>query len=154
MNGSYGIAIGLLRQEIDTFVRLVYLDAIGKRRAHQLIEEFAAGKRWTVLGSKKRITDREMVDVAAQRYFGVEIAYRFGCELIHLSKLHDYKSVDPFSVIDVEEQRVIVQFLHDYHGYPDGDIDFGRFSKLLPVVMNKISGKVAEYCCAVERAFA
>ena len=152
MNGSYGIAIGLLRQEIDTFLRLVYLNAVGKRRARQLIEQFAAGERWTALGSKKWITEREMVQVAVQRYFWVEIAYRFGCHLIHLSKLHDYKSVDPFSVIDVKEQRAIVQFLHDYHGYPDADIDFGRFSKLLPAVMNKISGKVAEYCCAIERA--
>jgi hypothetical protein len=150
---QYGTAIGLLRQEIDTFVRLVYLDALDDPEAWRLIEDLVKGKKWRRIkgGHRQRITDREMVKLAQTRYFWVEKAYQFACKLIHLSDFHDYQSVDPFTTIPTSDKRTIMNFLRGYHGYRDNDIDLPRFIELLPKVMVKIRGKVEEYCDALER---
>lgn len=141
-----GVAIGLLRQEIDSFVRLVYLDSVHSPDAQKLLQEFADGERWTISSGKSRVTDRTMVDIAKANYFWVEIAYTFGCKLIHLSQLADYNTTDPFQQMPPDDLNEIVGYLRQYHGYSDGDIDLPRFTVLLPNVMNKIAGKVEEYC--------
>lgn len=143
---SYGVAIGLLRQEIDTFIRLVYLNAQDETTALKLVTQFAAGRRW-------RIKEWEMVDLATQNYFWVEIAYRFGCKLIHLSEFHDYDSVDPFTTIPKEDRDSIIRFLQGHHGYSDEDIDLPQFLEFLPKVMTKISDKVEHYSSLMERAY-
>lgn len=145
----YAIAIGLLRQEIDTFVRLVYLQSVDAPLANELIAQFVRGERWS--RKKKLITDGEMVELAQAKHFWVEKAYRFGCKLIHLSDFHDYQSVDPFTTIPTSDKRTIMNFLRDYHGYRENDIDLPRFIELLPKVMVKIRGKVEKYCDALER---
>jgi len=149
---QYGTAIGLLRQEIDTFVRLVYLDALDDPEAARLIEALVKGKTWSRIkgGHQQRITDREMVELAQARYFWIEKAYQFGCKLIHLSDFHDYESVDPFTAISNSDKQTIIDFLRDYHGYRGNDIDLPRFIELLSKVMKKIRSKVGEYCDALE----
>jgi hypothetical protein len=147
------VATGLLRQEIDTFVRLVYLESLDDETAAGLIVDFMQGKQWTrKIGTKKcRITDREMVNAAKASYFWVEIAYEFGCKLIHLSKIHDYRSVDPFSTISPDDKRTIINFLRAYHQYQRHDIDLPCFVGVLPKVMEKIRGKVDNYSSALEK---
>ena len=152
--GKLGVAVGLLRQEIDTFVRLVYLCAIAPSEAQRLISDFGTGERWRRQAGTGRITDREMVDVATQQYFWVDVAYRFGCRLIHLSQLHDYATVDPFTRIPVADTSEIVSYLGSFHGYPDHDIDMSRFIDLLPAVMNKIRGKVTDCSSTLTQQFA
>jgi len=155
-NGNYGVAVALLRQEIDTFVRLVYLNAIGKHSALEMIEDFAATKRLRIRdGTKKRIiSEREMVELAAPSYHWVEPTYRLSCNLIHFSTFHDYQSTDPFSGISDDDRRAIIKFLHDYHGYSDPDIDMTRFVRVLPNVMDKIARHVAGNCATLEQTFA
>lgn len=145
-DGSYGIAIGLLRQEIDTFIRLVYLDAKDGATALQLITQFAAGRRW-------KISERKMVETATRHYFWVGITYDFGCKLIHLSEFYDYESVDPFTIISSRDRVTIIRFLRSYHGYSDPDIDLPRFLEVLPKIMAKIAEKVEHYSSKIERRF-
>jgi hypothetical protein len=146
-SGNYGTAISLLRQEIDTFVRLAFLDSQPLAEAIHLLQQFVAHQKWCLQkgGKKHPITDREMVDLATKRYFWVEIAYRLSCSLIHLSTIHDYRTVDPFRTISPSDRATIIEFLHDFYGYRDSDIDLPRFIHLLPRVMGKISDKVKEY---------
>jgi len=91
-----------------------------------------------------------MVNVAKASYFWVEIAYEFGCKLIHLSKIHDYRAVDPFNTISPSDKQAIIGFLRMYHQYEDHDIDLGRFVGVLPKVMEKIRGKVREYSSVLQ----
>lgn len=145
-SGNYSVAIGLLRQEIDTFIRLVYLAKISDDEAKRLITDLVNGKKWKhTVGRGERITDREMVNEAKIQYFWVEIAYAFGCKLIHLSEIHDYKNVDPLTTISSNDKYEIIEYLKSYHGYRDTDIDIERFILFLPNVMEKIRGKVIEY---------
>lgn len=151
--GRLGNAVGLLRQEIDTFIRLVYLSRIEETEVERLITAFVNGEQWRHCNGNRRITDREMVDIAKEQYSWVEVAYRFGCGLVHLSNLHDYENVDPFTQIPVEDKSEIVSYLGDYHGYRGLDIDMPRFIEMLPAVMQKICGKVASYSKALTRRF-
>jgi hypothetical protein len=141
---NYGVAIGLLRQEIDTFVRLVYLDAVDDVAAAALITKSVQGKKWPV-------RDRDMVNTATSSYFWVEIAYRFGCKLVHLSDFHDYQSVDPFSTISETDKQTIIGFLRGHHGYKDEEINLARFVDFMPLIMKKIRGKVADYSSTLQR---
>ena len=145
-SGNYSVAIGLLRQEIDTFVRLVYLAKVSDIEAKQLVSDLVAGKQWQHKSGKGgRITDREMVNEAKQQYFWVEIAYEFGCKLIHLSEIHDYENIDPFTRISINDKKEIISYLKSYHGYGETNIDIERFINFLPMVINKIQGKVIQY---------
>jgi hypothetical protein len=139
----FGVAIGLLRQEIDTFIRLVYLDTIDDPQAAKLINGWAQGKRWPV-------RDAVMVSVAEKSYFWVEIAYEFGCKLIHLSDFHDYQAIDPFGTMPIESKRTIIGFLRTHHGYTNPDIDLAEFVELMPPVMNKIRRKVIDYALRLD----
>jgi hypothetical protein len=131
----------------------VYLSGSDGSTAVDLIAASVRGEKWTRRdkGRRRVITDREMVDIAKATYFWVEIAYRFGCGLIHLSNLHDYKSIDPFTTIPSKDRQIIISFLQSHHGYRDNDIDFQRFIPQLPKVMKKIHGKVADYCSDLEK---
>jgi len=142
---KYGVAIGLLRQEIDTFVRVTYLNEVSKAEAIRLINEFDNGHQWTYIDSKRRITDRDMVNIAKQYYFWIEKAYEFGCKLIHLSEFYDYKHKDPFLSISLGDKKEIIKYLDSYHGYRDDDIDLNRFILYFPKVMRKIEGKIKYY---------
>ena len=63
---NFGNAIGLLRLEIDTFLRLVYLQSVDDVTASVLISDFLKGSRWRCrTGSKVRfVRDRDMVNLA------------------------------------------------------------------------------------------
>jgi hypothetical protein len=145
-SGNYSVAIGLLRQEIDTFVRLVYLGKVSDDEAKRLVNDLVDGKQWQhKFGKSGRITDREMVNEAKQKYFWVEIAYEFGCKLIHLSEIHDYENIDPFTRISFKDKNEIISYLKSYHGYSETNIDIERFITFLPSVMKKIQDKVIDY---------
>jgi len=44
-------------------------------------------------------------------------------------------------------------FLSTHHGYQDPDIDMERFAATLPKIMDKITGKVENYCELIEARF-
>lgn len=154
-SGNYSVAIGLLRQEIDTFVRVVYLNEVSEEEAMRLISDLINGRQWRPKGKKRgRITDREMVNIAKEYYFWVEIAYNFGCKLIHLSNFHDYENIDPFFKIGRDDKNEIKSYLKSYHGYNYEDLDLNGFLEYLPKVMEKIQGKVDEYRIELKKRFA
>lgn len=154
-SGNYAVAIGLLRQEIDTFVRVVYLNEVSEEEGMRLISDLVNAKQWRPKGKKGgRITDREMVNIAKKYYFWVEIAYNFGCKLIHLSNIHDYENIDPFLKIEEDDKNEIKSYLRSYHGYNYEDLDLNGFLEYLPNVMVKIHGKVDEYRIKLKNRFA
>ena len=150
---NFGNAIALLRLEIDTFLRLVYLQSVDDVTASTLISDFLKGRRWKcrVKSKVRLVRDRDMVNLAKREYFWVEIAYDFGCQLIHLSKIHDYETVDPFAMMAPQAKQTIIDFLREYHQYQGQDIDLPRFVAVVPKVMGKIRGKVRAYSSALEQ---
>ena len=65
-----GIMASILRQELDSMVRVIYLLSISDlEERKRLMEQTLDGKKWTVEtknGKQREITDREMVELSNQ----------------------------------------------------------------------------------------
>ncbi|MDQ3801378.1 MAG: hypothetical protein M3384_18300 [Acidobacteriota bacterium] len=151
-NGNYGVAIGLLRQEVDSLVRVAYLNSFNTNFNEQerLIHDFLNGERWhriSANGKKQWITDKEMVNLEGG---WVRIVYNFGCKLIHLSDYHSYNRNDPFQKINRIEKGEIIDYLNFYHQYPFADISMEKFVPYLPKVMKKIIDNAGYYVRGIE----
>jgi len=94
-----GPVVGLLRQELDSMIRVIYLLSI-KDMVYRadLIEASVNGKRWKGPDGKS-ISDRMMVNKTQSLHRWAQSVYSFGCGFIHLSRNHDYLAIDPFKSI-------------------------------------------------------
>lgn len=144
----YSQVISILRQELDSMVRVIYLlsiDNLGIR--NQLINASVEGRSWIIStdkGKKHKITDREMVDFANSLKGWAEYVYRFGCSFIHLSNLHDHLARDPMEAISEKEKEAIFNYMRQYHGGPLGET-FRDLIPYLPNVFDKISSNLECY---------
>ena len=137
-------------------IRVIYLLETndGAERA-RFICDSVNGIEWRRVGSKgkmRRITDREMVDIAARTNGWVDLVYTFGSNLIHLSRSHDYKHKDPFRLISPQVQEEIRYYLAHYHSYREYDgLNVSAVVGYLPDVMNKIASNLEYYISELER---
>jgi hypothetical protein len=77
--------VSILRQEVDSLVRVMYLLSITDMSyQEQLIKESIEGRQWRTKDGKKKITDREMVELANTMHGWTSSVYKFGCAFIHL----------------------------------------------------------------------
>lgn len=148
--GLYGVCIGLLRQELDTLLRLCYLwhSQTSDAEAKRLVEMSAKGEQWTQITSKGkeiRLADRTMVNLASHLGGWEQIIYSFGSKLIHLSDFHLYQSSDPLLKCSASEREEIRDYLSQYHEYPYEDATLAGVIEYLPKVMDKLTGNVEFY---------
>jgi hypothetical protein len=150
------IAVGILRQEVDSLVRAIFLLALsdGSLRDN-LIAAALSGRQWSMPNAKGKlvkITDRQMVDLADQLNGWTASVYKFGCSFIHLSNFHDHLAIDPFKALPQSERDDIVKHLRAYHGGPRGaDPSFGDIVAMVPEVFNKVAGNLECYLGQLER---
>ena len=139
--------VAVLRQELDSMIRVIYLLTISdKNYRAELIRASVEGKPWTKKDSRKRITDRDMVNIANQLQGWTESVYKFGCGFIHLSNFHDYQQRDPMTAVSRSEKDAILKHMRYYHGGPQ--IPNPKFSDLipyLPMVFEKIAENLECY---------
>lgn len=145
-----GNCISILRQELDSFVRLIYLGQVSDfRERERLMNQTLSGDRWTTLtttGKLKQITDKDMVEKANFLKGYIRYVYKFGCGFIHLSNFHDYETINPFDRLDYSEQFNIAFYLHQYHGFPRGkELTVENISDLIPAIFDKVSSNLAYY---------
>lgn len=144
--------VAILRQELDSLVRVIYLLSItDKQRRAELLQASIDGRKWTAPGSRKSITDREMVDLAQHLHGWTQSVYRFGCGFIHLSNFHDYRQRDPMAALTSEEREAILQHMRYYHGGPTGqNPSFQDIIPYLPQVFFKIADNLECYLAELE----
>lgn len=140
--------VAVLRQELDSMIRVIYLLTItDKNYRTELIRASVEGRPWTKKDSRKRITDRDMVDIANQLQGWTESVYKFGCGFIHLSNFHDYQQRDPMVAVSPNEKDAILKHMRHYHGGPQ--VSDPRFSDLipyLPMVLEKVTAQCGMLC--------
>ncbi len=148
-----GQMISVLRQELDSLVRVVFLLAqTDGRYRHQLIKASVEGKKWTAQGSRRRVTDREMVALTDRLHGWTRSVYEFGCAFIHLSNLHDYRKREPLAQIPPLEREAILRHLRFYHGGPTTkEPTFSDIVPLLPRVFEKIADNLECYVKDLEQ---
>lgn len=151
--GLLGHVIGVLRQELDSLVRVIYLLSIedANERA-RLVRAAVGGKRWTKRNGRGLVTDRSMVEVAQQLNGWTRSVYEFGCAFIHLSSYHDYMSRDPLDALNPSERQHILRHMRSYHGGPASDSPtFQELACYLPQVFHKIQDNLGSYLRSLEQ---
>lgn len=144
------VMASLLRQELDSLVRVLYLLSLQDiQERERLINQTLAGTPWTVLTNNlkyRKITDREMVDVANLLHGWAQLAYKFACSFIHLSNFHNYSNQNPFDLISASEQSDVLKYMRQYHGGPSNENpSFKELSQYFPKVFDKINANLECY---------
>jgi hypothetical protein len=150
-----GIVASIIRQELDSMVRVIYLLSIcNVYERIKLIEQTIDGKKWTVETQNKKqnqITDREMVELADKLQGWTKSVYKFGCAFIHLSNRHAYNNNNPFESLPDTEKEDIVSHMRYYHGGPNSDFpSFEELSTYFPMVFEKIASNLECYLKQLE----
>jgi hypothetical protein len=147
-----GQIVPILRQELDSLIRVIFLLAQRDRQYRDyLIDAAVNGRQWTTKGSRKRLTDREMVDLANGLHGWAESVYRFGCGFIHLSNLHDYRNRDPLQELPDDERTAVLGHLRYYHGgLVQESPTFDDIVPFLPQVFEKVAGNLECYLREIE----
>lgn len=140
----WGVMVSILRLELDSMIRVIYLLNITDMSERQrLIKASVAGEPWTIqskTGRKVKILDVDMKNISGGLHGWVASVYKFGCYFIHLSSCHDYNDRDPFVNLPPDEQRDILQHLRYYHHGPQQQHpSFDDLKPYLHRVFEKIS---------------
>lgn len=148
-----GQMISVLRQELDSMVRVIYLLEQDPVRRAQLVEDSVTGQRWVRAGARAPVTDDEMVKLADSLQGWTRSVYKFGCAFIHLSALHDYNDRDPLMLLPEQERQDILDHCRHYHGGPLSEgATFSDLVPYLPRVMDKIANNLKQYLSDIESA--
>ncbi len=147
-----GQMFSILRQELDSLVRVIFLLAQRDRDYRgQLIKAAVEGRGWTAKDTRRRVTDKQMVELAQHLHGWTQSVYKFGCAFIHLSKMHDYKTRDPLHDISDEERDAVLGHLRYYHGGPcQPNPAFQDIVPFLPNVFEKIASNLECYLTQIE----
>jgi hypothetical protein len=137
--------VAILRQELDSMVRVIYLLSQEPKRRADLVMSAVRGVQWMNSNGKNRVTDREMVELSQKLQGWTRSVYKFGCAFIHLSNLHDYNDRDPLSQLPIGEREAILDHCRYYHGGPSGQCKFIDLIPYIPRVLDKISSNLECY---------
>lgn len=143
-NRLFGNCFSILRQELDSMVRVIYLLNISDLNLREsFIQKTLEGKKWSVInqnGKKQNVTDKDMVDLANNLNGWTQNVYKFGCAFIHLSNFHDYLTEDPFQSLPDNEKDDIINQMKNYHfAILNRESSLNDIIPYLPNVMDKIS---------------
>jgi hypothetical protein len=149
-------AFAILRQELDSLVRVIYLLGITDGAERQrLIASTVRGEKWKVQTAKGKwmdVTDRSMVDFAQQLHGWTQSVYRFGCAFIHLSGFHNHIDENPFNRLEETERRDVLAHLRYYHGGPCHDNpEMTEIAAYVPMVFEKIASNLECYLNQLEQ---
>jgi hypothetical protein len=141
-----GNVVAILRQELDSMVRCIYLLLVKDRSLRsRLIHQSLNGLPWTNQNGK-RVTDKEMVALSNELQNWTKNVYKFGCAFIHLSGFYDSSGRDPLDSLTEDERNEIARHLRYYHGFHmDSQTRFRDIEGVLPRVLEKISSNLECY---------
>lgn len=144
-----GAMSSILRQELDSMVRVIYLLSIQDvEERRRLVNLSLNGQKWRVSKNDKFIdvTDRNMVDISSKIHGWTLSVYKFGCSFIHLSNFHDYNERNPLETLDEYQKLEVLAHMRYYHGGPQSDHpSFEEFSFYFPAIFEKIRGNLECY---------
>ena len=145
-NGLYSNSISILRQELDSLIRVIFLLTINDLDyRNNLMCLFNAGHMW-LNENNRRSTERQMVEIAYQLHGWAKLVYKFGCGFIHLSNLHDYYTTDPIEHISEIEKNDIIRYMNQYHNANlSDDVTFQDIMYYVLPIFEKIKGNLECY---------
>lgn len=137
-NELYGLMVSVLRQELDSMVRVIFLLGQKSTVRDKLVADSVYGRKWKI--GREQVTDRQMVAFAQELHGWTASVYKFGCAFIHLSALHDYSARDPLQLLPLSEREDILSHCRYYHGGPiSPEADFMDLVPFLPRALEKVA---------------
>lgn len=138
----YGVCIGIIRQELDSLLRVSYLVDHNsgfqlRSNALDLVKNSVEFGEWRFLNANQKmqkVNDKEMIKQGGWE----QIVYKFGCGLIHLSNKHLYQDLDPVIMIENEQKEEIIHYLKTYHRFEKNEVTMNDIIQYLPVIFQKI----------------
>jgi hypothetical protein len=147
-------AFSILRQELDSMIRVIYLLTIKDVSLREnLIDKTLNGGKWIIIekGKKRKIKDCDMVDVANKLQGWSKSVYKFGCGFIHLSYLHDHNAKNPFDSLSSSDKSDILTHMRYYHHGPKSDNpSMQELCLYIPRIFNKIAENLDCYLRQLE----
>ena len=144
--GWWAIAGSVLRMELDSMIRVIYLLRTPEAR-DRILASSVAGKGFK--DGERRVLDRTMVEVAVADNGWVRSVYDFGNKFVHLTDAHDYAETD---ALEAYEQRdEIIRYLNHYHGDTvlgrrlDDGATLREVAAYAPRVLEKITSNQRSY---------
>ncbi|MGB6626199.1 MAG: hypothetical protein WBE43_15570 [Candidatus Acidiferrales bacterium] len=152
-NALTGNVMAVLRQELDSMVRCVFIFSISDRGyRRQLFKDAVNGKPWRTKDGKRKITDKEMVELSDRLHGWTRNVYAFGCGFIHLSNFHYYPDRDPFDTLTPQDRTDIGHYLSYYHGVTmKPSTRLRDIESVLPNVFEKIAANLECYVRDLEK---
>jgi len=151
--GLIGLVLGVLRQELDSMVRCIYLLSIEDRTYRtRLIQDAINHRRWRTEDRKRLITDKDMVELSSRLHGWTQMVYKFGCAFIHLSAYHDYAVRNPLNELSEVDRTSLARYIEQYHGVRlSGSDSLMSIAAILPRVFEKITSNLECYLKDLER---
>ena len=141
-NKLYGNCVAILRQELDSMVRVLFLLSQPINIRKQLIKQTLNNEKWKI--GKTQIKDFMLVDSICNLHGWARNVYYFGCAFIHLSSYCNYFDEDIFNKVSKTEKDVIKNFMIQYQEFPvDLDITFETMQPYILKIFDKINGNLA-----------
>lgn len=149
-------AFAILRQELDSLIRVIYLLGIRDlAERKRLIGSTLQGEKWrvrTARGKWTDVTDRTMVDFAQQLHGWTQSVYKFGCAFVHLSDFHNHIAENPFDKLEEPERQDILSHMRHYHGGPCHDNpEMAELALYVPQIFDKIASNLECYLKQLEQ---
>jgi hypothetical protein len=144
--GWWAITGSVLRMELDSMIRVIYLLRRPASR-DRILASCVAGQGFRDGG--RRIPDSDMLAVAIGHEPWVKSVYEFGNKFVHLTDAHDYAEVDPFR--NYKDKDQVIDYLRQYQGQTipglplDGGSTMREIAAYAPDVLNKISSNLGSY---------
>lgn len=140
-HGWWAIASTVLRMELDSMIRVIYLVRTPDERDH-ILASCVGGRGFKNV--RGRVRDLTMLYIAKTADYGwIQAVYDFGNKFVHLTDAHDYAEVDPFPVY--ENRAEVIDYLNYYHRgkvhdrpLEDGST-LGDIAAYAPYVLEKIA---------------
>ncbi len=142
--------MSILRQELDSLVRVLYLLTIPDiEERKRLMACTVNGERWKTKNPKGKhvtVTDAMMVEASKQFEGWASSVYKFGCAFIHLSNFHGYNDSNPLETLTDQEKLDVLNHMRHYHHGPESDNPtFKDLARYFPGVFDKIKSNLESY---------
>jgi hypothetical protein len=146
--GWWAIAGSVLRMELDSMIRVIYLLDRPDRR-DRILASCVAGEGFR--DGRRRIHDQEMIHVATGRNDWVDTVYEFGNKFVHLTDAHNYAEAEVDPLQAYEHRGDVIRYLNDY--YPgkvpgrrlDASSRLRDIVAYAPHVLDKITTNLSRY---------
>jgi len=145
----YGNCISIMCQELDQYVRILYLI----KQSHFMRDDFIKcsvnDQKWHYSDSdnkKKYVTDDDIRKFAS-KLDGWELSIvEFGYVFKHLSSNLNYVLKDPIKLLDKNGRNTIRKYVMEYHNIDlSEDYSINDLILVLPEIFKKISRNIEDY---------